>query len=346
MKIFRWLLSHSFLILLIVIVIYGYMYWGNLLGKDTPAGKAVAYLSDEFVTVRDFVAAVKEKQARLNTAQPAQQSGDSLQEPVAVTDINNSPNETGVMINDPATKISAIDSADVADEAQHREVIVLESDPSEVIVAEKITTSTDAHHDQDSGQRSEQQTQTQSAAQVKTSAQPSGRELQAQNNASDSHANVQAKTQNPAGDSDSFVPADVEEQLNNVDDQGKVNPHVSARRGEESYIGETEKNDSVRADWYAARKSFYQRDYAQSEKSYQKVIANSSDNFDAYGELGNVYFNQGKNKQAAAAYYEAAAILVRKGQVVRAKSLMGLLRNLDKPTAEKLKTLIDSKQSL
>ena len=65
MKIIRWLLSHTFLILLIVAVIYGYMFWGNLAGEDTPAGKAIAYLSDEFVEVESFVDAVKSKQAEL-----------------------------------------------------------------------------------------------------------------------------------------------------------------------------------------------------------------------------------------------------------------------------------------
>ena len=62
MKIIRWLFSNFFLILLIVIVIYGYMFWGNLTGSDTPAGKAIAYLSTEFVEVEEFINAVKSKQ--------------------------------------------------------------------------------------------------------------------------------------------------------------------------------------------------------------------------------------------------------------------------------------------
>ena len=38
--------------------------------------------------------------------------------------------------------------------------------------------------------------------------------------------------------------------------------------------------------------------------------------------------------EAANAYFEAAAILVRKGQRNRARSLIGLLRNLDKSKAD------------
>ncbi|MFV2003783.1 MAG: tetratricopeptide repeat protein, partial [Gammaproteobacteria bacterium] len=129
-----------------------------------------------------------------------------------------------------------------------------------------------------------------------------------------------------------FVSSEIEKQLENVDEQGRV-------------IDEPQNGDAVKADWITARKSFYQRNYELSEQSYQKVIDNTENNFDAYGELGNVYFNQGKNQQAASAYFEAAAILVRTGQVDRARSLMGLLHHLDKSKASELQQLIDTVQS-
>ena len=132
--------------------------------------------------------------------------------------------------------------------------------------------------------------------------------------------------------SEKFISPEVEEQLSNVDDQGKV-------------IDASQKTRSVKENWVTARKAFYQRDYDKSIQSYKDVIASTEDNFDAYGELGNVYFNQGKNKEAAAAYFEAAAILIRKGQVNRARSLSGLLNHLDKAKAEELQVLIDSAQS-
>ncbi|MBE9567189.1 MAG: hypothetical protein IMF14_00740 [Proteobacteria bacterium] len=128
-----------------------------------------------------------------------------------------------------------------------------------------------------------------------------------------------------------FVPEEVARQLDNVDENGQV-------------IDPSMQSGDIRATWIKARKSFYQRNYELSEQSYLKVIEDTEDNFDAYGELGNVYFNQGKKTQAAAAYYEAAAILVRKGQVQRVKSLMGLMRHLDKSKAEELQKLIDATQ--
>ena len=129
-----------------------------------------------------------------------------------------------------------------------------------------------------------------------------------------------------------FIPPEIEKQLSNVDQQGKV-------------IDPSQASISVKESWITARKSFYQRDYEKSIQSYQDVIDNTEDNFDAYGELGNVYFNQGKKQQAASAYFEAAAILIKKGQVNRAQSLMGLLRHLDKARAEELQALIESARS-
>jgi len=132
---------------------------------------------------------------------------------------------------------------------------------------------------------------------------------------------------------DTFVSADVSTQLDNVDEHGRL---VQGELKQDSQPG-----GAIRVNWIAARKSFYQRKYDLSEQSYQKVIDSTEDNVDAYGELGNVYFNQGKKEQAASAYFEAATILVRNGQVNRAQSLMGLLRHLDKSKASELQKLID-----
>jgi len=52
-----------------------------------------------------------------------------------------------------------------------------------------------------------------------------------------------------------------------------------------------------------------------------------------------------KKEKAAVAYYEAAASLVQKEQASRARSLMGLLRYLDKNRASDLQELIESVES-
>lgn len=269
MKIIRWLLSHTFLILLIVVVIYGYMFWGNLAGEDTPAGKAIAYLSDEFVEVESFVDAVKSKQAELaNERTPAEK-------PVvpAEPELTAEPSST-LNVEQPA------------------------------IVKQPV----------------EQSSMTASNTEA---------------DSKDTEVTANAPISPPAAmnaTGEKFISPEIEKQLSNVDERGKV-------------IDPSQASISVKESWITARKSFYQRDYEKSIQSYQDVIDNTEDNFDAYGELGNVYFNQGKKQQAASAYFEAAAILIKKGQVNRAQSLMGLLRHLDKAKAEELQALIESARS-
>lgn len=276
MKIIRWLLSHTFLILLIVAVIYGYMFWGNLAGEDTPAGKAIAYLSGEFVEVERFVDAVKSKQAELAKEKPA---------------------------NEKPTIQASSDQASTE--------VAAVAEPLAPAPAVQPPASISYSHNQ---------------MRVK---QNSAGVIESENNRQQRSA---VTTLAPGNTDGKFVSAEVERQLSNVDEHGKV-------------IDASQTSEAVKKSWITARKSFYQRDYEKSVQSYQEVIDNTEDNFDAYGELGNVYFNQGKREQAASAYFEAAAILVKKGQGNRAKSLMGLLRHLDKSKADELQALLNPAQS-
>jgi len=296
MKIIRWLISHSLLILLIVVVIYGYMFWGNLAGEDTPAGKALAYLSSEFVEVEDFITAVKNKQAKLSAQNPSDQKPaaelTAESETVAVVTVEGAAtqNQADTAVNKNTQPLSneqrSIEQKPVSISYSHNQMQVKQNSAG-IVEAENIEVN-----------------QAQSSQQKEV---------------------VATK--------DKFVSAEVEKQLNSVNERGKV---ISDAQQQAENSG-----DEVKATWISARKSFYQRKYDLSEQSYQKVIDSTEDNFDAYGELGNVYFNQGKKEQAASAYFEAAAILVRKGDVNRARSLMGLLRHLDKSKADELKKLID-----
>ncbi|MGB5517380.1 MAG: hypothetical protein WBO73_02805, partial [Gammaproteobacteria bacterium] len=92
--------------------------------------------------------------------------------------------------------------------------------------------------------------------------------------------------------------------------------------------------------WISAREEFQRGNIDVSIRNYKEVIATSSNNYDAYGELGNVYLSRGSEKEAASAYFEAAAILVRIGQVDRARSLIPTLGRLHRAKAEELNQLI------
>ncbi len=371
MKTIRWFLSHFFLILLVVIVIYGYMFWGNLAGEKTPAGKALAYLSSEFVEVDEFIKAVKARQAQLSTEQtPAEAEAVAEAQPDEVQPDSEPANIV-------ADSVPSDDMAlDETPEPPPATVISVTEVEETVVVARNIEqqpVSISYSHNQ---MRVKQNSIGQIESQVETPAQEDQSsasiepEIQAEADAVEPEpvavrheavANVelspetasQDETETTAADvaaseiaaaetaapetavtetTDHFVSPKIEQQLNNVDKNGKViNPAL--------------KTYAIRDSWVIARKSFYQRKYELSEKSYRDVINNTTDNYDAYGELGNVYFNQGKNTEAAAAYFEAASILVRKRQLGRAKSLMGLLRHLDESKAVDLKKLIDSSAS-
>jgi tetratricopeptide (TPR) repeat protein len=309
MKIIRWLISNFFLILLIVAVIYGYMFWGNLTGKDTPVGEAVAYLSKEFKSVDSFVTAVKEKQAKLSSEREETEADKPAVTAVHETDKPEmgKPETAG---NEAAASTSLQSSPVTISYSHNKTQVRQRSDGLMDTSAEKMT-------EKPAASANDTTTANVIAEPVAVAAEQSVPPVIEKGDAAkaDHH----------------FVPDEVAKQLDNVDDHGRV-------------IDSSMQSDDVRSTWIKARKSFYQRKYEQSEQAYLKVIGDTEDNFDAYGELGNVYFNQGKKAQAAEAYYQAASILVRKGQVQRVKSLMGLMRHLDKSKAEELQKLIDAAQ--
>ena len=138
-----------------------------------------------------------------------------------------------------------------------------------------------------------------------------------------------------------FVTPEIEQSLNQaVSDSINKKSDTSALS-----IESTEPKDPNRVLWVDARKAFYKRNYEASITAYKQLIENTVDNYDAYGELGNVYFNQGKKTEAAAAYYEAASLLVKFGYERRADSLLPLLTYLDAEKATQLKELLNSERS-
>ncbi len=316
MKIIRWLLSHTILILLIVTVIYGYMFWGNLLGEDTPAGKTIAYLSEEFEEVAEFVDAVKAKQEKRQQQSDSDQSQGLASSSESKVQLESESDAPAAIVKEEAeqvdTQASSIEQKPVSISYSHNDMRIEQNSDGEINTVRETATV----------QASDQKI----ASEQKMAGESRQAALSPVMETSISDVSVSNAESDKS--KESFVSVAVEEKLDNLDDQGKV---IDAS-----------KNETLRESWIAARKSFYQRNYKQSEQSYLKVIDASENNYDAYGELGNVYFNQGKNEQAASAYYEAAAILVRQGQKSRARSLMGLLRYLDKSKAVELKKLLDS----
>jgi hypothetical protein len=93
----------------------------------------------------------------------------------------------------------------------------------------------------------------------------------------------------------------------------------------------------IRRELLIARRSFWNGNVLLSEQSYLEIAKHDNANPDIYGELGNVYYAQGKWKQAGEAYYEAAIRLLDLKQDGQIKYLLRVIQGLDADSAEKLR---------
>lgn len=92
-----------------------------------------------------------------------------------------------------------------------------------------------------------------------------------------------------------------------------------------------------------ARKSFWKGNKDLSEKLYLNLVEIEQQNPDAFGELGNVYFSQGKWKQAGEAYYQAALRLIDMNQTQQLTYLLRIIEGLDQESAMKLRQKMSGK---
>jgi len=89
-----------------------------------------------------------------------------------------------------------------------------------------------------------------------------------------------------------------------------------------------------------ARNAFNHGKAAQSEKFYLELTQLDNDNPDIFGELGNVYYSQGKWDKAGQAYYEAAVRLITEGNYNQIAYLQRVINGLNTEHAEKLAQLM------
>jgi len=93
----------------------------------------------------------------------------------------------------------------------------------------------------------------------------------------------------------------------------------------------------------AARNSFNHGDMENAEKNYIRLTELDKSNPDVYGELGNVYYSQGKWEKAGESYYEAAVILISNGNKNQVTYLHRVIEGLNVEYADKLAQLMVSK---
>ena len=283
MKLIRWLFSNIILIAFVLALTYAYVYWDNLTGEDTPAGKAIAYLSVEYDEVREY-----------------------------------------------------LDSYDCSD---GEATVIAEPEP----VAEATETA------------SVPQMMPPPRPQVRPPAQQQPVPPRAMAQASQQPARQPvpptAMMQQPPPGQQASRPQAPPQQLMQEPPAQRLMPQPVTPAREPMPAGPSEAAvtdtpaSSTRELWISAREEYHRGNIEGSISNYQQVIANSSDNYDAYGELGNVYLSRGKYREAASAYFEAASILVKLGQAGRASSLLPMLERLDRKKAEELQQLINTSTS-
>ena len=90
----------------------------------------------------------------------------------------------------------------------------------------------------------------------------------------------------------------------------------------------------------SARNAFNQGEMIESEKLYIELTKLDNDDPNNFGELGNVYYSQGKWDEAGQAYYEAAVRLITERNYNQVAYLQRVISGLNTEHAEKLAQLM------
>jgi len=75
----------------------------------------------------------------------------------------------------------------------------------------------------------------------------------------------------------------------------------------------------------------------QAAQLYQELSELNPDDPNVFGEMGNVFYSQGKWKEAGLAYFEAANCLLEQGHPEQVPYLYRVIQGLDQESAEKLR---------
>ncbi len=92
----------------------------------------------------------------------------------------------------------------------------------------------------------------------------------------------------------------------------------------------------IRQTWQQARLAAWKGEFATAIGHYRVLVAQQPDNFDAYGEMGNVLLNSGDREGAAEAYYRAATLINNSSHRMMAWHLLNVLAWLAPDKADKL----------
>ena len=96
----------------------------------------------------------------------------------------------------------------------------------------------------------------------------------------------------------------------------------------------------------AARSAFWKGELDRSIGYYRQLTQEYPEEPDFFGELGNVFREQGEMELAAKAYYDAAVLLANRGETERARGLAEAISSLSSDYTEALREVLSGGQSL
>jgi len=102
-------------------------------------------------------------------------------------------------------------------------------------------------------------------------------------------------------------------------------------------IDETIEQDDL---LHNARQAYWDKNYQQSIRLYQKLVEREPDNADFSGELGNVYYAMNDYSHASRMYYRAARLLLSQGRHDAARQLLSPVTAMDRERGDRLRQLL------
>jgi len=138
---------------------------------------------------------------------------------------------------------------------------------------------------------------------------------------------------------DAFESYDKNHETVNVEDTKSL---VDVVAKENNDIKNVHLTEDAKKMFYMARQSYWMGNALAAENMYLKLADIEENNPDIYGELGNVYYTQGKWSEAGKAYYEAAVRLLDLDRNNQVDYLLRVIEGLDSDSAEKLKQKMSS----
>ncbi len=151
----------------------------------------------------------------------------------------------------------------------------------------------------------------------------------------------------PTAEADTVVPESLPEDSAVTTDAVAMQPEPDAVTPPDAVSAESPAQPQEKAYQLlaAAREAYWLRDYDIAESKYLALTQLEPDNPDGYGELGNMYFSQGKWDQAASVYYAAGVRLVGQGLLEQAEELISVIRGLNGANADELERQIAAARS-